>query len=64
MATPAMPVAFFVSDDDPITDAAAAKTLAHRIGAEVRDQPGLLHELVNEIGKEQVIADIGGWLLG
>lgn len=62
MAKPAMPVAFFLSDTDPITDAAASKRVAGRIGAAVTDYPGMLHELVNEIGKEQVIADIGAWL--
>ena len=62
MAKPPMPVAFFLSDTDPITDSAASKRVAARIGAEVRDYPGMLHELVNEIGKEQVIADVGAWL--
>jgi len=64
MAKPPMPVAFFLSDTDPITDSAASKRVASRIGAAVHDYPGMLHELVNEIGKEQVIADIGAWLVG
>jgi lysophospholipase len=64
MSTPAMPVRFFLSDDDPITDAAAARSVAGRIGAEVQAYPGMLHELVNELGKEAVIADVGDWLLG
>ena len=59
-----MPVKFFLSDSDPITDAAVAKRLAGQLSAEVQDYPGMLHELVNELGKDQVVADLGDWLLG
>lgn len=58
-----VPLAFFLSDTDPITDAATSRALAQRVGAQVFDQPGMLHELVNELGKEQVIAAMGDWLL-
>lgn len=64
MSAPAMPIRFFISDSDPITDAAAARKVAASIGASVQDYPGMLHELVNEIGKEAVITDMGDWLLG
>lgn len=63
MDAPPMPVAFFVSESDPITSAASSKALAARIGAKVVEYPAMLHELVNELGKEQVIADVGDWLL-
>lgn len=59
-----LPVKFFLSDSDPITDAVVARRIAGQIGAKVQDYPGMLHELVNELGKEQVIADVRDWLLG
>ncbi len=64
MPAPSMPVRFFLSDSDPITDAVAARAVAAKIGGSVQEYPGMLHELVNELGKEQVIADVGDWLLG
>ncbi len=64
MTAPSCPVRFFLSDSDPITDAVAARAVAARIGAEVQAYPGMLHELVNELGKEQVITELGDWLLG
>jgi glycine betaine/proline transport system ATP-binding protein len=36
--------------------------LAKATGAPIKLYPGLLHEIVNEIGKEAVIADIATWL--
>ena len=64
MTACAVPLKFFLSDSDPITDAAVAKRLAAQLSAEVQDYPGMLHELVNELGKETVVADLGDWLLG
>ena len=53
-----VPVSFFLSDKDPIVDHTKAKALAERLGAPLHMYPGMLHEIVNEVGKEQVIADI------
>lgn len=63
MSTFPVPLAFFVSDDDPITDAATSKAIARRVGATVVDFPGMLHELVNETEKARVITAVGDWLL-
>ncbi len=58
-----VPLRFDLSETDPITDAAASRALAQRVGAEVVEHPGMLHELVNEIGQDELIADLGRWLL-
>ncbi len=63
MGAAPMPVCFFLSETDPITDAAQSRRVSARIGGTVREQPGMLHELVNELGKDALIADLGGWLL-
>lgn len=58
-----IPVRFHLSDTDPITDPPVSRALAARVPSmDVREYPGMLHELVNEIGKEQVIADIADYL--
>jgi alpha-beta hydrolase superfamily lysophospholipase len=59
-----MPTQFFLSDADPICDPVAAERLAKAAGCPVKLYPGMLHELVNEIGKEQVIGDIATFLEG
>lgn len=56
------PIALFCSDTDPITDPVAAKGLASRNEWTIKDYPGMLHELFNEVGKEQVIQDVLDWL--
>lgn len=54
---------FHLSDTDPITDPPVSRTLVGRTpGLDVKEYPGMLHELFNEIGKEQVIADVADWL--
>ncbi|MSQ03237.1 MAG: alpha/beta fold hydrolase [Myxococcales bacterium] len=58
-----MSVCFFLSESDPITDAAQSRRVSARIGGAVREQPGMLHELVNELGKDALIAEVGTWLL-
>lgn len=60
----APPSRFFLSDADPICDPEAAARFARQVGAPVTDYPGMRHEIVNELGKEQVIADIATWLEG
>lgn len=58
----AVPVHFFLTPEDPITDTALAKGFAQKLGAGVSEYPGMLHEPFNEIGKEQVIADVARFL--
>lgn len=57
-----MPSRFFLSDSDPICDPVAAEALAQRMGVPVTAYPGMRHEIVNEIGKEQVISDLADFL--
>ena len=64
MLEPTIPTAFFCAPDDPITDAVAAATYAESVGAEVHRYPGMLHEPFNEIGKEQMMADVAAFLGG
>lgn len=53
-----LPLAFFVGDDDQITDPVRNQELAKKHNAQLVVYPGFRHELVNEIGREQVIADM------
>lgn len=55
-------IALFCSDTDPITNAATAKEVVSRAGGPVTEYPGMLHEILNEIGKEQVMADMLAFL--
>lgn len=57
-----LPMALFYSLTDPITDARAAKALVERNGGMTKEYPGMLHEIFNEIGKEQVLADLCAWV--
>jgi alpha-beta hydrolase superfamily lysophospholipase len=59
-----VPLGFFVSDTDPVNDAAASRKLAARMGSHVQEYPGMRHEIFNEVGKEQVLADVAAWLAG
>lgn len=61
-ASYSLPLAFFVGDDDVITDPVINKELAHRSKAFLKVYPGFRHEIFNEIGKEQVLTDLGDWL--
>lgn len=60
----AVPLAFFLGDSDPITDPQVAEGFARKSNALIQHYPDMRHELVNEIGKAEVIATIGDWLLG
>jgi alpha-beta hydrolase superfamily lysophospholipase len=57
-----VPLALFVGDADPITSVAADRDFARSAGAPIKEYPGMLHEIFNEIGKEQVVADVADWL--
>jgi lysophospholipase len=57
-----VPFAMFVSDSDPMNSFTANRAFAERCGAPITVYPGMRHEIFNEIGKEQVFADVGNWL--
>lgn len=59
-----LPLHFFLAQADPITDTAGAAAFARGLGAGVTEYEGMLHEPFNEIGKEQVLADVGAFLGG
>jgi alpha-beta hydrolase superfamily lysophospholipase len=59
-----VPLGLFLGDADPITDTHAAERFVAAQGGFVRHYADMRHEIVNELDKEQVIADIGDWLLG
>lgn len=59
---PAMPLKLFLGDADPITSPTTARAWAARHEVPVREWGPMKHEIVNEIGKEEVIAEIGAWL--
>lgn len=65
----ALPIYVFVGDKDPINqDLALLKPLIDRYQAagledlEVKIYPGGRHEMLNEINREQVVADLLAWL--
>jgi alpha-beta hydrolase superfamily lysophospholipase len=53
-----LPVSWFLSDKDPIVDHTKAEAHAKRLGLPLKLYPEMRHEILNEIGKEQVIADM------
>ena len=53
-----------LSGDDRIVDAAGGREFAERLGGEstVRSYRGRYHEPFNDLGAEEVFADLAGWL--
>lgn len=60
--TVGVPFRMFVGTADRICDPATNRRFAESRGAQVTAYADMRHELVNELGKEQVIADIADWL--
>ncbi len=58
----APPMALFVGEADTVTDPVAGREFARRHQLELTTYPDFRHEIFNEIGKEQVLADVVGWL--
>ncbi|MEN9786424.1 MAG: hypothetical protein RLZZ299_1688 [Pseudomonadota bacterium] len=59
-----VPMAVFLGDDDRVNSMPVNRAFAEARGAAVTVYPGMRHELFNEIGREQVLADVAGWLEG
>jgi lysophospholipase len=60
-----VPVLLLMGENDPIADVAAARAwmrTATAPGGEVRLYPGLLHEPLNELDRNRVLADLARWL--
>ncbi len=58
-----VPLGVFLGESDPITDPPTAREFAARAQAHVHAWADMRHEIVNEIGKEEVISVVGDWLL-
>ena len=52
----------FLGDADPITDPAINQAFSERARTHLKVYRDFRHEIFNEIGKEQVILDVGDWL--
>ncbi len=60
-----VPTVMVVGGQDPIVDPAAARELYDRLGSEDKTlllYPKMLHEPLNEVGREQVLDDLARWI--
>jgi alpha-beta hydrolase superfamily lysophospholipase len=60
-----LPLYLLFGKDDPVADPSFAEALFARAGSAdktVRAYEGLLHECFNEVGREQVYADLAAWI--
>jgi alpha-beta hydrolase superfamily lysophospholipase len=61
------PTLLLLSGADPVIDSTESRRLFERLGSgdkTLRVYPGMLHECLNEMGREQVLADVADWLTG
>jgi alpha-beta hydrolase superfamily lysophospholipase len=59
------PILMVLGGADPVIDPAASEALFDRLGSEdktLRVYPEMLHEPFNDVGREEVFAEIVGWL--
>jgi alpha-beta hydrolase superfamily lysophospholipase len=60
-----LPVLMLLGSSDPVTDAETSRRFFERLGSAdktLRVYPPMLHEPLNELGRDQVFADIEAWL--
>ena len=60
-----LPVLIVHGEDDPICPVDGSRSFANGLaaaGSELKTYPGLRHEILNEPEREQVLADIHGWI--
>jgi alpha-beta hydrolase superfamily lysophospholipase len=60
-----VPVLIVHGEADPLCDVDGSRRFCAALrseGSEIRAYPGLLHEVLNEPEREQVLADIHGWI--
>jgi alpha-beta hydrolase superfamily lysophospholipase len=59
------PIVMLIGGQDPVVDPAAARELYDRLGSEDKTlllYPKMLHEPLNELGREQVLDDLARWI--
>lgn len=59
------PIVMVIGGQDPIVDPTAARELYDRLGSEDKTlllYPKMLHEPLNEVGREQVLDDLARWI--
>jgi alpha-beta hydrolase superfamily lysophospholipase len=62
-----LPVLFLLGSADPIAEPERSRQVFERLGSSdkaLKVYDGFLHEVLNEIGKEQVVQDLVAWLDG
>jgi lysophospholipase len=60
-----VPVLMFWGSEDPIADSSAAREFAERLGSkdkQSREYAGMLHEPMNDVGREGVWKDVVSWI--
>jgi alpha-beta hydrolase superfamily lysophospholipase len=60
-----LPVLVICGGEDPIASTAATRAFFSTVGAREKnyqEYPGMLHETLNEIGKEEVWKQISYWI--
>ena len=60
-----LPTLLVLGGSDPVIDPAATRSVFDKLGAEdktLRFYPEMLHEPLNEIGREKVLEDVSKWL--
>jgi alpha-beta hydrolase superfamily lysophospholipase len=61
-----VPLLLLHGEDDPITSARATAELYAQAGSgdkTLRTYPGVRHEIHNDLGREEVLAEVADWLL-
>jgi alpha-beta hydrolase superfamily lysophospholipase len=59
------PLLLILGGSDPVIDPEASRDLFDRIGSPDKTLllfPGMLHEPLNELGRDKVLADISSWI--
>lgn len=60
-----LPLLMLLSGADPVVDPAAGRLAFDRFGSPdktLREFPELLHEPLNDLGRDELLADVGAWL--
>jgi alpha-beta hydrolase superfamily lysophospholipase len=59
------PLLMLLGSQDPVIDPNTSRAFFEQVGSEDKTlliYPGMLHEPLNEVGREQVIADVAQWI--